>query len=329
MDVQDTGLPMGESDTLIMSNGEWRSYLHASARSAGAVDRCGQPVDFPGCVVIYRSRDGGRTFQHDEPLVCQFECRQCPCDSQRDHIDQQQYPRVYVQGRTWVMAYEYRGRVALRYSRDGLSWSLPLDVPGSGVRQSGLASCRPEERIGPHPFAPHIYDCLAGAPPGIYVEGNRLYVFVGLGQNPSAMGCYSGVLGGTLARCKHNPLFRGAAEYGPLDDKGVASNVFFDFRTISSAEVQKIGDRYYMLYEGTRGPGPGDPGDTQFGLGLARSLTNQIDGPWERFPGNPVLVDLPGNIGLGHADLVVDGRQTFLYTSLDGRTRSRLMLRFK
>jgi hypothetical protein len=329
MDVQDTGLPMGESDTLIMSNDEWWSYLHASARSAGVVDRCGQPVDFPGCVVIYRSRDGGRTFQHDEPPVCQFECRQCPCNSQRDHIDQQQYPRVYVQGQTWVMAYEYRGRVVLRYSRDGLSWGLPVDVPGSGVRQAGLAACRPEERIGTHPFAPHLYDCLAGAPPGIYVEGNRLYVFAGLGQNPSAMGCFVGALGGVLVRCAHNPLFRGAAEYGPLDDKSAASNPFFDFRTISSAKVQKIGDRYYMLYEGARGPGPGDPGDTQFGLGLARSLTDQVDGPWEKFPGNPILVSLPGNIGLGHADLVVDRGQTFLYTSLDGRTRSRLVLRPK
>ena len=86
--------------------------------------------------------------------------------------------------------------------------------------------------------------------------------------------------------------------------------------------------RYYMLYEGVRGPGPGDAGDTQFGLGLARSVTGEIDGPWEKFPGNPLLVDLPGNIGLGHADLaVIDGR-TYLYTSLDGMTRSRLLLRW-
>jgi hypothetical protein len=41
------------------------------------------------------------------------------------------------------------------------------------------------------------------------------------------------------------------------------------------------------------------------------------------------LVDLPGNIGLGHADLVVLDGQTLLYTSLDGVTRSRLALVWK
>jgi hypothetical protein len=163
----------------------------------------------------------------------------------------------------------------------------------------------------------------------LYLEGDHLYVFVGLGQNPGAMGCYSGGLGGALARCKYNPLFHGAGEYGPFDDESAASNPFFDFRTVSSAEVQKVGNRYYMFYEGTRGPGPGAPGDSQFGLGLARSLADQIDGPWVKFPGNPILADLPGNIGLGHADLVVDSGQTYLYTSLDGRARSRLALKFK
>jgi hypothetical protein len=328
VDVEDTGLPKGESDTLVMSNGEFWSYLHASARSAGTVDRCGNPVEFPGCTVIYRSRDGGRTFQHYDPPVCQFECRQCPCDSTRDHIDQQQYPRVTTDGNTMTLVYEYRGRVMLRRSSDGLSWSLPEQLRGSGVWY-GQSSCRPEERIGPHPYVAHDYDCLVGAPPGIYADGKRLYVFVGLGQNPGSMGCYYGALGtpgGQLAKCAHNPLFTGATEYGPLEDKGAPANPFFDFRTISAAEVQKIGDRYYMLYEGTRGPGEGDPGDTQFGLGLARSLTNQADGPWEKFPGNPILIGLPGNIGLGHADLVVVNGQTLLYTSLNGATRSRLVL---
>ena len=67
VDVPDTGLPMGESDTIVMSNGELWSYVHASARSAGAVDRCGDPVDFPGCTVIYRSYDGGVSFVHGQP----------------------------------------------------------------------------------------------------------------------------------------------------------------------------------------------------------------------------------------------------------------------
>lgn len=58
----------------------------------------------------------------------------------------------------------------------------------------------------------------------------------------------------------------------------------------------------------------------------ARSLALS-DGPWEEFPGNSILVDLPGTIGLGHADLVADNAGvTFLFTSLDGVSRSRLRL---
>jgi beta-xylosidase len=107
------------------------------------------------------------------------------------------------------------------------------------------------------------------------------------------------------------------------------TNPYFDFRTLSSAEVIRIDDRYYMLYEGVRGPGPGDPGDSQFGLGLARSLTDRFDGPWEKHPANPILVDLPGNIGLGHADLVIIDGQTVLYTALEEDVRSRLALEWK
>jgi hypothetical protein len=64
-------------------------------------------------------------------------------------------------------------------------------------------------------------------------------------------------------------------------------------------------------------------------LGLARSLTNQIDGPWETFTANPILVDMPGNVGLGHSDLIVLNGRLILYTSLDGRVRSRLALVWK
>jgi len=337
LDVIDTGLPMGESDTLVMHDGELWSYVHASAQSAGAVDHCGNPVPFPGCTVIYRSVDGGLTFSpktssEDSRLVCQFECHTCPCVSEVDHTDQQQYPRVAYNGTTFFLVYEYLGRARLRRSTDGLTWSMPERVADTGVWKLWLRTCRKEERIHEHPFVPYEYECLAGGPPGIFVEGGRLYTFVGLGQNPGAMGCYSGSVtttGEGLTRCQHNPLFVGAGEYGPLDEKGAQTNPYFDFRTISSAEVQRIGAQVYMLYEGVRGPGPGDGGDTQFGLGLARSLTTDIDGSWEKYPGNPILVDQPGNVGLGHADLVVIEGQTFLYTSLNGYTRSRLALVWK
>ena len=332
LDVPNTGLPMGESDTLVMRNGELWSYLHASTPSAGTVDRCGDPVAFPGCTVIYHSADGGRSFHHDDPPVCQFDCATCPCDPEHDQITQQQYPRVAYSGTMLFVVYEYLGRIRLRRSDDGLTWSPPERVADTGVWKLWLRTCRPEERIGEHPFIPHEYDCLAGGPPGIIIEGGRVYVFVGMGQNPGSMGCYVGAVttsAGQFTRCQHNPLFVGAQTYGPTEVQGAPANPYFDFRTISSAEVQRVSDRVYMLYEGVRGPGPGDAGDTQFGLGLARSLTDRIDGPWETYPGNLILVALPGNVGLGHADLVVLDGRTFLYTSLDGVMRSRLALVWK
>ena len=329
VEVTDTGLPMGESDTVERADGELWTYVHASHRSAGTMDRCGAPVEFPGCVVIYRSNDGGYTFHHDEPPLCQFECERCPCDSEQDHVDQQQYPRVFRDGGAFVLVYEYEGRVMLRRSGEGLGWGQPEEVPFSGVWTVGIRGCPDGEEVGIHPFAAHQYDCLAGGPPGVFIENRRVYVFVAMGQNPGAMGCYYGAANApaeNLRKCRNNPIIVGSDEYGPLSERSSRANPYFDFRTISSADVHKIGNRYYMLYEGIRGPGPGDPGDSQFGLGLARSRTGRIDGPWEKFLGNPILVDLPGNIGLGHADLVVVNGQTLLYTSLDGVTRSRLAL---
>lgn len=333
--MPETGLPMGESETIIMENGDRWSFVHASARSAGTIDRCGDPVEFPGCTVIYYSTDGGRQFTHEQPPICQFTCSQCPCFSPSDHVDQQQYPKTAYHDGLLYLVYEYRGTANLRTSADGHNWSPPRAVGESGLWRFSDKPCPRYEQIGSHPFTPHEYDCISGGPPGIFIEDGVIYIFVAMGQNPGHMGCYKGALGQdpeTFRRCDNNPLFAGAPTYGPAELRGRAANPYFDFRTISSAEVIAIGSglqrRYYMLYEGIRGPGPGDPGDTQFGLGLARSLTNRIDGPWEKFAGNPLLVDLPANIGIGHADLVVRDGVTYLYTSLDGVSRSQLALRY-
>ena len=334
VDVEDTGLPMGESETVIRSDGALWSYVHASDRSAGVVDQCGDPVEFPGCVVIYRSDDQGLSFSAGETPTCQIACNQCPCTSQFDHIEQQQYPRVAFDGEILHMVYEYQGMVMYRVSSNGLGWSHPVLTPMSGIWDESFADCESAARINEHPFTESPYHCLMGGPPGIYTEDGMLYIFVAMGQNPSSMACYLGEIGNTindtlenLRHCENNPLFTSAAEYGPLDDKGPATNPFFDFRTISSAEVYKEDDRYYMFFEGVRGPGEGDPGDTQFALGLARTTTDQIDGPWETYSENPILVDMPGNIGVGHADIVVIDGQIYLYTSLDGEIRSRLVLK--
>jgi hypothetical protein len=329
LEAADTGLPLGESDTLLMENGELWAYLHASNQSAGAVDQCGAAVAFPGCTVIYRSHDQGRSFSASDPLVCQFSCQQCPCSDTVDHVSQQQYPRVAVADGVWHLVYEWRGNVMLRRSLDGLAWSAPEQVRHTGIWYLWYRGCATEERIGKHPNVPYNYECLAGGPPGIWIEDGVVYVFFAQGQNPGSMGCAYGALGqpaSTYQRCTANPLFSGATSYGPLRATDATANRHFDFRTISSAEVQRVGDQLYMLYEGVRGPGPGDAGDTQFALGLARTKAGQVDGPWETYPSNPLLVDLPGNVGLGHADLLVLDGKTLLFTSLDGVQRARLGL---
>lgn len=329
LEQADTGLPLGESATMLMENGELWSFLHASDWSAGAVDRCGAAVAFPGCTVIYRSDDQGRSFSTPDPLVCQFACQRCPCSDVVDHISQQQYPRVAVADGVWHLVYEWRGNVMLRRSLDGLAWSAPEQVRHTGIWYQWYRGCAAEERIGRHPYVPYNYECLAGGPPGIWIEEGVVYVFFAQGQNPSSMGCAYGALGepaSAYRRCAANPLFTGAASYGPLRAADATANRHFDYRTISSAEVARVGSQLYMLYEGVRGPGPGDAGDTQFALGLARTTAGRADGPWETYPGNPLLVDLPGNVGLGHADLLVLDGKTLLFTSLDGARRARLGL---
>jgi hypothetical protein len=343
LEIVDTGLPLGESDTVVLGDGSWRTYVHASHQSLGVVDQCGEPVEFPGCLVIFTSTDRGQTFtptrKGDGIPLCQIQCVRCPCDSRRDHIDQQQYPRVAWLHDTgqWLLAYEYRANTFLRRSRDGLNWSSPAEVPLTGIWRQWLMPCPSAATIGEHPYAPALYDCLIGSPPGIFVDESvtppQLYIFAGMGQNPSSMGCYRAQVNAPpslLRACDHNPLFTGATDYGPLEDKEAGKvNAHFDFRTISSAEVVQVNGRYYLFYEGVRGPQAGDAGDTQFLLGLARSTGPAIDGPWELLPSNPILLDLPGNVGVGHADVVILDGKTFLYTSLDGANRSRLRLVWK
>ena len=131
---------------------------------------------------------------------------------------------------------------------------------------------------------------------GLFVDGATLYVFVGLGKNPSHMGCYRGRVqeGATgLRRCETDVLFQGAPTYGPPTVVGVAGNAFFDFRTISAADVVQVGERFYMAYEGVRGPSKSTSGDDQFNLGFARSRGPAVDGQWEKYPGNPVLWTCP------------------------------------
>lgn len=338
------GLPLGESDTVYQGNGVYMSYLHASFGSAGITDQCGAPVEFPGCMTTWQSTDGGNNFSLTAP-TCAIACDSCPCVDSRDHITAQQYPRIAVadDGMMYLM-YEWHAHPVLRTSADGVNWSEPAEVQiPSGTWPTSYAPCDAVERIGPHPNIQGEEDnCLLGAPPSVYVEGDTLYVFVGAGSSPGHMRCYkgdryaaaedvnpAGPVNG-LDLCNTDPLFSGAPEYGPLDvNEGPRVNPYFDFRYVSSADVVKVGDRYYMTYEGDRGPDVLNRGsDTQFGLGLARSLTDQIDGPWEKFPLNPILEDTTNNIGIGHADLLVVDGVTIMYTAASLYTRGRYSLQW-
>ncbi|MGD2147902.1 MAG: hypothetical protein PVH41_14490 [Anaerolineae bacterium] len=337
LEAHDVGLPVGESDTVHRGGGEFWSYLHASHQSAGVVDACGDPAPFPGCVTLWRSTDGGVHFSLENP-VCLFRCASCPCDAVRDHTGQQQYPRVSLDAGRAFIVYEWGAGTFLRTSVDGLVWSAEAHVPGTGQWQSETQPCAEHESVGDHPNIfdeTEFGDCLVGAPPGIYAADGMLYVFVGMGRDPGHMGCYvvqpqadSGIgeLVGGLRKCTSNPLFGAANGYGPLDAWGADANPYFEFRTISSADVVRVGDHYYMAYEGVRGPSHPAVVDDQFALGLARTTGPTIDGPWEKYPGNPVIMDVANNWGIGHADLVIVGPATYLYTATSQTTRGRYVL---
>jgi hypothetical protein len=331
LESPDVGLPVGESDTVYRGGTELWSYLHASHQSAGVVDPCGDPAPFPGCVTLWKSHDGGLRFALENP-VCLFPCSTCPCDPGRDHTQQQQYPRVFFDADRAYMVYEWGAGTYMRTSADGVSWSGEAHVPGTGQWHADPGTCTEAESIGEHPniYAETEYgNCLVGAPPGIYVEGDLLYVFVGLGRDPGHMGCYVGGKyggAGALRKCASNPLFGAELGYGPLEVLGAAANPYFEFRTISSAEVVRVGDRYYMAYEGVRGPSNPTVVDDQFALGFARSAGPALDGPWEKYPGNPVIMDLANNWGIGHADIVFVGPATYLYTATSTTTRGRYVL---
>lgn len=332
MEFEDVGLPVGESDTVDMGGGRLLSYLHASDQSAGIIDQCGMPVEFPGCLTLWESSDNGENFSLAAP-VCLMACTSCPCDDARDHITAQQYPRVFFTEDEAYLTYEWHAQTILRRSDDGINWSewSFLRTP-AGTWPSSYADCSAIERIGPHPnIRGEIHDCLVGAPPGVYVEGDTLYIFVGAGSAPGNMRCYKGDRNGpldALTQCTTDPLFSGAPEYGPLDVvAGDEIAPYFDFRYVSSADVLRVDDHYYMVYEGVRGPDQLERGmDTQFALGFARSVGPEIDGAWEKFAGNPVLMPISPNFGVGHADLIVMDGITYMYTATSMETRGRYRL---
>ena len=170
----------------------------------------------------------------------------------------------------------------------------------------------------------------ARRPPGIFISGYRLFEFVGLGQNPGHLGCFWSWLSEVqdFFPCSANPLISGSPIYGPLDALGAAANPYFDFRFITSADVIRDGDYYYLSYEGIRGPSsPAAGRDNQFALGFARSMV--ISGQWEKYVGDPALQGVIDNWGIGHADLIVLNGVTYMYTGVPGNTRGRYKLVYK
>ncbi|MEL6404874.1 MAG: hypothetical protein AAFR81_10955 [Chloroflexota bacterium] len=332
VDIYDVGLPIGESDTLAMGEGVYWSYLHASYPSAGVIDQCGMPVEFPGCLTLWQSEDGSESFALETP-VCLMPCGSCPCDDQvnNERVLWQQYPRVVVaDDGMWYMVYEWRAQTIIHRSEDGVVWSdyVQLTDP-AGVWPRDFAACDVIEDIGEHPNIRGQGDvCLVGGPPGLYVEGDMLYVFVMAGSAPSHMRCYKGDRHGDLTDlqvCDADPLFTGAQDYGPVDEFGEDAIDYWDFRYISSADVMQVGDYYYMAYEGIRGPSELEFGrDNQFGLGFARATA--LDSEWETLDRNPVVMGLADNWGIGHADLLIIDGVTYMYSATSQETRGRYVL---
>jgi hypothetical protein len=329
LDVPDTGLPVGESDTLYMGNDIYWSYLHASTQSAGISDTCGGTVDFPGCVTRWISTDGGQHFTLNAP-TCILRCNACPC-AEEDLTRQQQYPRV-ARSRLgmFYMLFEHDAQIYLTTSLDGLDWIRPHVNTKTGIWKATDGPCSPDMAVGPHPSFVTDYACMAGGPPGILIYGDRLFEFIGLGQNPGHMGCNWSWLSEVtvFVPCSANPLFTGALDYGPLDASGADANPYFDFRYMTSADVIRDGNYWYMTYEGVRGPSSAEAGrDNQFGLGFARSSI--ISGAWEKYPGNPALQDVADNWGVGHADILVVDGITYMYTATPSLVRGRYVLMYK
>ncbi|GAB5492713.1 MAG: hypothetical protein Phog2KO_29280 [Phototrophicaceae bacterium] len=329
VDIDNVGLPIGESDTIITETGQYWSYLHASQQSSDVIDQCGLPVTFPGCLTLWTSEDG-ENFSLELP-VCLMTCTTCPCDDQADHIEAQQYPRVVIaDDGLWYMVYEWHAQVIVRRSEDGLVWSdWEYLLTPAGTWQSSYAECTETESIGEHPnIRGQADDCILGAPPGLFIEGDTIYVFVMAGSAPAHMRCYKGNRHadlGDLQLCDTDPLFTGAQTYGDIDLLGDDASEFWDFRYISSAEIIQVGDYYYMAYEGIRGPSELEFGrDNQFGLGFARST--QLDGHWETLDRNPVVLGLVDNWGIGHADLLVIDGITYMYSATSQETRGRYVL---
>jgi len=230
----------------------------------------------------------------------------------------------------FYMVFEHDAQAYLTMSYDGLDWTRPRVNPKSGLWRYSDGPCGPGMKIGPHPSIATEYNCMAGGPPGILISGNRLYEFVGLGQNPAHMGCFWSWLSDvyTLFPCSANPLFTGAMEYGPLDARGPDAAPFFDFRYITSADMLVDENMYYMTFEGIRGPSSPNAGrDDQFALGFARSPV--VSGPWETYHGNPALQGVIDNWGIGHADLIQMNGITYMYTGVQWNTRGRYVLVYK
>lgn len=333
LDIHDTGLPIGESDTVYRGNGEYWSYVHASGQSAGIVDSCGDPVPFPGCVTRWVSTTYGEHFT-PASNECLLKCRTCPC-THHDQVAQQQYPRVAIDERgRWFMVYEHGAATSITTSQDGINWGTPARIWGTGIWKPGTYPYNGIRldlmEIGPHPSFTPPYKYMAGGPPGIFIDGAALYVFVGLGQNPGHMGCFKSSIYNIygFSPCRTQPLFSGAGEYGPVHAQGLDANPYFDFRFVTSADVIKENGVYYMAYEGIRGPSHQDAGrDDQFGLGFARSWA--VDGTWEKYPGNPTISGLVDNWGIGHADIVFAESRYYLYAGQPGNVRSRYVLAWR
>jgi hypothetical protein len=168
---------------------------------------------------------------------------------------------------------------------------------GPAYLQAGRPLTTVGECVNTGDFGQPAGSYLAGGPPGIFVDGDQLYVFVDLGSCPASIGCIHGNRFEPPAQmrpCDAAPLLYGSGEYG-RGKSGHDANAYMDFRYASSAEVVSSNGSFYMFWEGERGGG-------EWGLNLASS--GAVDARWSKSSLNPALMDAPILNGMGHTDLL-------------------------
>ena len=108
----------------------------------------------------------------------------------------------------------------------------------------------------------------------------------------------------------------------PSEAENKSAGKMWDHDHIRGRELKKIGDYYYLLYEGAMGETDRADMPTHYwdSIGLARAKS--LSGPWERHPLNPIIPQQTGgrfdSIWTGWPRTVIKENQVYIYHSAGG-----------